>query len=132
MPENIHAVGFYKEMARLYFSADIVLLPSFHEGLGYAILEGAAMGKPQIGSDLAGIRCAIRNGVTGLLFNVGCEESFFSCLQKLLHDESLRATLGKASRDLMLEKFSRREIVAAYVEFYRQIFIEFDQRDTEG
>ena len=48
-------------------AASIVVLPTYREGMSRALLEGAAMGKPLIGTDVAGSRELIDDGVTGLL-----------------------------------------------------------------
>lgn len=57
----------FDDMPDLYAAADIVVQPSYAEGLGLAILEAMASGKPIIGSDTSGIREIIIHEHNGLL-----------------------------------------------------------------
>src|SRR6267378_2212974 len=44
-PDNVRAIGYQTEMGKIYACADVVTLPSEHEGVPYSLLEGAACGK---------------------------------------------------------------------------------------
>lgn len=50
--------------------ADVVVLPSYREGLSRLLLESAAMGKPLIATDVPGCRDVVRHEVNGLLCRV--------------------------------------------------------------
>jgi len=49
-------LGHVDDIPLLYAAADVIALPSWHEGLPRALVEGAAMGKPLLTTDVAGCR----------------------------------------------------------------------------
>jgi glycosyltransferase involved in cell wall biosynthesis len=55
------------EKIRFLQQADIFVLPSYHEGLPYALLESLAAGTPVIASRVGGIPDVVVDGVHGLL-----------------------------------------------------------------
>ena len=47
--------------------ASCIVLPSYREGISRVLLEGAAMGRPLIATNVPGCREVIEDGVTGFL-----------------------------------------------------------------
>ena len=54
--EQVHLLGYRKDVPELYKAADCCIFPSIREGLGLAALEGAASGLPLICADNRGTR----------------------------------------------------------------------------
>ena len=54
--KSIKLLGFISDMKTLYEEADIVVLPSWREGLSKALIEAAAMELPIVCTDVAGCR----------------------------------------------------------------------------
>ncbi len=50
--------------------ADCIVLPSYREGAPRTLIEGAAMGRPTIATDVPGCRDVVEDGTTGLLCRV--------------------------------------------------------------
>ncbi|WP_241801425.1 glycosyltransferase, partial [Pseudomonas putida] len=61
-------VGFTTAPEDYFSAADFLCLPSYREGFPVSILEAGACGIPAIGSDIYGVKDAIRDQQTGLLF----------------------------------------------------------------
>jgi len=59
------------DLRDFYKIADVVILPSFKEGLGYTMLEAGLHRVPFIGSRTGGIAEFIEDGVNGFLFEPG-------------------------------------------------------------
>lgn len=59
--------GYSPDVAAQVAGADCVVLPSWHEGLSRVLMEGAAMGRPLIASDIPGCRETVDDGVNGYL-----------------------------------------------------------------
>ncbi len=51
---NLHLLGFRRDVAELYKTADLYVHPSFREGLPVALMECLASGTPAIGSNIRG------------------------------------------------------------------------------
>lgn len=54
--ENVHFLGYRRDMGDVYAAADLLVHPARREGLGLAVLEGAMAGLPVIARDTRGIR----------------------------------------------------------------------------
>jgi len=59
------------DLRDFYEAADVVILPSLKEGLGYTMLEAGLYKVPFIGSRSGGITEVIEDGINGYLFEAG-------------------------------------------------------------
>ena len=59
--------GFCEDIQSIFSIINIVAVPSISEGLGIAVLEAMAMGKPIVATSVGGIIEILRDGETGLL-----------------------------------------------------------------
>jgi len=62
------------DKARLYHSADMLILPSYDEGLPYVIIEALASGLPIVSTSVGGIPEAVEDGINGFIIEPGSEE----------------------------------------------------------
>ena len=79
-------------------SSDIVVNPSYTEGLPTSVLEAALMGKAVLATDVGGTREIVANREGGLLVEPHDIDGLRSCLDQLLADADLRAGLGSVAR----------------------------------
>ncbi|GAJ06896.1 unnamed protein product, partial [marine sediment metagenome] len=84
--KNVIALGYVKDLHSCYAACDVVVLPSWHEGFPYSLLEGAAAGKALVGSNVPGIDSAIKHNETGLLVPVGEKQALATALIRLRDD----------------------------------------------
>ena len=97
-------------------AANCVVLPSYREGLPRSLLEGAAMARPLIASDVPGCRDVIDDGVTGLLCAVRSSESLAEAMERMLTKTAAeRASMGAAGRRKVETEFDQRLVAAAYL-----------------
>lgn len=97
-------------------NADCVVLPSYREGLPRALLEGSAMGRPVIGTDVPGCREVVEHGITGYLCGARSSEALAGAMLAIagLSSED-RADMGRRARRRMEEQFSNERVSSAYV-----------------
>ena len=74
--ENVHFLGYRRDMGDVYRAADLLVHPARREGLGLAVLEGALAGLPVIARDTRGIRDYARN-----LLRPGTPDQFARAMQ---------------------------------------------------
>ena len=69
--DRIHFWGNIPEAGKLLYAFDVLVLPSFIEGMGIAALEAMAAGLPVVASRVGGIPEAVLDGITGYLIAPG-------------------------------------------------------------
>lgn len=97
--------------------ADLVVLPTYREGLPWVLVE-AAMGKPLVATDMPGCRELVQPGVNGLLVPPRDAPALAEAVERLLADPEQRASFGMASRALAEAKFSDRQVVGQILALY--------------
>jgi glycosyltransferase involved in cell wall biosynthesis len=68
---------------------------SLKEGWGLTVIESNACGTTVIGSNVPGLRDAIKDGETGLLYQYGNIKELSEKILLLINDEDLRNRLSK-------------------------------------
>lgn len=87
------------DLAAAYASADIFVMPSPSETLGFVVLEAMASGLPVVAVAAGGLLDIITQpGVTGLLYPPGDLESAAEATRKLAGDAAVAAAIGRAGR----------------------------------
>lgn len=117
----VELLGYRKDIAALFGAANIVVLPSYREGLPKVLVEAAACARAVVTTDVPGCRDAIEPGVTGLLVPVRDAQALASQLQVLIEDPVLRRKFGQAGRELAMRAFAIEEIVGQHLDVYRQL-----------
>ncbi len=102
--------GFQKDMKAVYRKANIVILPSFGEGIPTVLLEAGASGRAVIASDVPGCRDVVRDGETGLLIPPNNAGMLVKALYQLASDPGLRAKFSTAGRARVVDRFSKETI----------------------
>ncbi len=91
-------------------ASDILVNPSYGEGLPTAVLEGGAMGLATIATDVGGTSEIIQDGKNGILVHPGSVHELKTAIQKLVNDEKLREKLGKVLQKTVREKFDWNKV----------------------
>lgn len=84
--ENVHIIGFRKDVAELCKVADIFCFPSFREGLGIAGIEAMACGLPLITSNIHGINDYSENEINGYSCNSKDVNQFSQNIKQLIEN----------------------------------------------
>lgn len=113
----IEHLGETNDVRPFIADATAVVLPSYREGLPRSLLEGAAMGRPLIATDVPGCREVVDEQVNGFLCAVRDPASLAAAMERLaaLPEERLNA-MGAASRRKVHEQFSEELVVRAYLD----------------
>lgn len=110
--------GFSNDISNLFSKANIVVLPSYREGLPKVLIEAAACGRAVVTTDVPGCRDAIESNVTGLLCKERDADSLAEKIQKLILDKDLRNSMGKAGRELAQKEFDINKVIQKHFEIY--------------
>ncbi|WP_418185382.1 glycosyltransferase family 4 protein [Aliarcobacter vitoriensis] len=110
--------GFSTNIAKVFSDTNIVVLPSYREGLPKVLIEAAACGRAVITTDVPGCRDAIEPNVTGLLCQVRNSQSLANQIEKLILDKELRNSMGKAGRELAKKQFDIKKVIEKHFDIY--------------
>jgi glycosyltransferase involved in cell wall biosynthesis len=108
------------EVAEAMRRCSVFVLPSRNEGLGCVYLEAMSCAKPVIGCCGQGIDEVIDHGRNGWLIPVDGFEQLVQGLSALLWSPELRASIGKAARQTILEKLTLSHQAQHLIRIYRQ------------
>jgi glycosyltransferase involved in cell wall biosynthesis len=119
--EGVEWVGHREDMPDLYARAQVVVLPSYGEGLPKSLVEAAACGRAIIATDVPGCREAVDDGVNGLLVKSRDPVSLADAIQALLQDPDRRAAMGRRGRERAEREFSDEQIVGQTLAVYDEL-----------
>lgn len=113
----IEYLGDAEDVRPFLEAADCIVLPSYREGLPRALLEGAAMAKPLIATDVPGCRHVVDHGTNGLLCAVADPAALAEAmLQMIKMTADQRAAMGQAGRSRIERDFAEEVVVRAYLD----------------
>lgn len=110
--------GYTDDVNKTYSQANVVVLPSYREGLPKSLIEAAACGRSVITTDVPGCRDAIVANETGLLVPVKNASALADAIEKLCVDKELRRRFGVAGRHLAENVFDIRAVVQQHIQLY--------------
>lgn len=113
--------GDVEDIKAAYATLDISVIPSgLPEPFGGVVIESMAMGLPVIGTNIGGTAEQIVDGETGFLLPSKDPLALADALEKLLADEDLRKTMGRAGR-------KRFEACFEFEAFYEKIRMVYSE-----
>jgi glycosyltransferase involved in cell wall biosynthesis len=111
-------VGRTETMALLE-SADILVLPSYAEGMAMSVLEGMSYGLCVVCTPVGSLQYVIENEVTGLIVEPGNVAGLRQALSRAVEDQGLRNRLGAEAARVFASKFD----AASYPNWVRPIYV---------
>ena len=99
--------------------SNLMVLPSYREGLPKSLIEAAACGRAVVTTDVPGCRDAITPNVTRALVKVKNIDSLTSTIQKLINNPQLREQYGNAGRQLAENHFNINNVVEMHMQLYK-------------
>jgi len=105
----------HNELAAIYSSHDIFVLPSFNEGMSNALLEAMASGLPII-TTLTGGSKELLNG-NAVLIEKGSSESILKALNSIIYDTEKLVRMKGLSVERS-RRFSWSKTTQEYIDFY--------------
>lgn len=112
-------VGKQSEMPVMYAAMDLLVLPSFREGLPNVLLEAASMGVPMIASNISGCSDIIQHGVYGYLFPVGDHLALAKWMEAFLENPAESLAMTVKAQNFVQESFSQTEMRDALYHLYQ-------------
>ena len=119
--EYVNWIGHSKDMVKTFQESEIVVLPSYREGMPKSLIEAAAMGKPIVTTNTVGCKECVDDGVNGFLVPVKSGKHLAEALSKLIDNPKLRITMGQASRLKAEKEFDINFVVQKHLMIYQDL-----------
>jgi glycosyltransferase involved in cell wall biosynthesis len=102
-------------------ASDVFTLLSPNEGFSCALAEAMSVGLPSVVSDIPANAQLVDDGVHGLLTAVGDDAAMAGALARLFRDPALRARMGQAARQRIVENYSTGQIADRYEALFAEV-----------
>ncbi len=119
----IKFLGQVDDIPALLQLTDLFVLPSRSEGLSNALLEAMRAGLPCVATAVGGNPEVVLDRKTGYLIPPDDPEALAERILGLIADPALRARMGAASREHVLQEFSVEKMTAKVMAGYRQALV---------
>ena len=119
--EKVIFVGHRDDVYDVIETIDILVLPSYHEGIPMVLLEAMALKRAVIASRVGGIPEVVDHGVNGLLVSAGSENELTAACKLLIRDKSLADRLGEAARSKVEIYFSSKGMCEKVTSIYESV-----------
>ncbi|MDE3197829.1 MAG: glycosyltransferase [Acidobacteriota bacterium] len=114
-------LGVRSDMANVYASMDMVVLPSLDECMPMCVLEAMACSKPVIATRVGAVPDLVSEGVSGYLLDPKDVRGLSAAIQSLLASPELRVRMGEAGLNRVRESFSSGRVAKQYLDLYEHV-----------
>ncbi len=111
-------LGTRHDVPELLTAIDLLVLPSFSEGLSMTLIEGSAAGLPLVASDVGGNNELIEPHVNGLLVPVADADALAGAILEIIDHEQAAQAMGRRSKQRFQRLFEARVMVSRYQQLY--------------
>jgi N,N'-diacetylbacillosaminyl-diphospho-undecaprenol alpha-1,3-N-acetylgalactosaminyltransferase len=119
--KKIMFTGWRDDVPAILAASDIVVLPSYYEGLSVSLMEAMAMSRSLVTTDVPGCRETVEDGWNGFLVPVRDANALARAIRKLIDDPTLREVMGRRSREKAEREFDVRFVVREHLQLYQKL-----------
>jgi glycosyltransferase involved in cell wall biosynthesis len=125
---NVVFTGVRRDMAGVYSSLDMIVLPSWNEATPMCLLEAMAARRPVVASAVGSVPAVVIPGVTGLLCNPGDVAGLSAAIGHLIDDARLAHALAERAREHVARHFSSDVTTGEYTRLYHDALSKHEMR----
>lgn len=120
------------DMPQVLSSANLIVLPSYREGLPKVLLEAAASARAIVATDVPGCREIVRHGANGLLVLPRDSTALARAVRTLLESPEQRERFGEVGRQIAVTEFAEEIVVEQTLDLYRKLLgTKWPRKDAE-
>jgi glycosyltransferase involved in cell wall biosynthesis len=111
---HVDFVGYksQSEVAQMLQTQDMLVLPSFAEGVPVVLMEAMASSLPVVTTQIAGVPELVQDGVSGRLVPPGDADALREAMQQVLSNTAQAEQMGYAGRAKVVNEFDIRQEAA--------------------
>jgi len=119
--KSVIFLGRRSDLASIYASFDVFVLPSLSEGMPLAVLEAMAAKRPVVATRVGAIPEMVKDQQTGLLVDAGDITGLQSAISLLLGRRDLCRSFGQSGHEVAKTLFSSDSMAKNYLGIYRRV-----------
>lgn len=119
--ERFRFLGHVDEIDSIYRQVDVVVLPSYQEGVPRVLLEAAAARRSVIATDIPGCRAIIQTEKSGILVRPKNVPDLADAIDRLAENADLRRQFAEVAYEKVKAKFDVRIINSQTAEIYERM-----------
>ncbi len=116
-----HFHGYMSDPRELVSTAQAAICSSRQEGLGIALLESMALGRPVVAFPVGGVPEIVRDGETGWVAGDKTPQALARSMREAMRDRRRLLELGTGARNFVARACSIEQMCGAYADVYRQL-----------
>ncbi|MDK2840453.1 MAG: hypothetical protein PWQ83_2045 [Thermosipho sp. (in: thermotogales)] len=118
----VNYLGKSEDVRKEIKEVDCIINPSYHEGMSNVLLEGAAMEKFLIASDIPGCREIVENNYNGYTFEVKNSKDLEDKIERFIKlPKEEKQKMSKNSRKKVEKEFDRNIIIDEYLKKIKEL-----------
>jgi glycosyltransferase involved in cell wall biosynthesis len=121
LQEDVTFMGFVSDVPAFLSGIDLFVLPSLYEGLGVAVIEAMAAGKPVVASCVGGLPELVDNEVTGLTVPPGDPPALARAISHVLFRKEALDCMGVKARERVQQHFTMEQMAKKNEGFYYEL-----------
>ena len=114
----------YDQLPAYYAACDIVVLPSWSEGLARILMEASLAAKPIIATDVGGATDIIIDGETGYIVPVNDSQQLAKRIRELLQNPSKASQMGLKGYERALKLFDFEANTIKLIDAWKSLLIK--------
>jgi len=123
-------LGFRHDVPTLLAASDLVVLPTWREGLSIALLEAMAQGCAILTTSIGSNKEATGNGAAALLVAPKQPAELAQAIREAYGNPVLRASLGRRAQEIFDENYTQEKMLSSYHQLYLSLLKEIDSAHT--
>lgn len=116
---SVKYLGRIENIVGFYGLIDIVVLPSWHEGFPYSILEAQSCGVPAVVTNVTGNKDAVVDGITGRWTEAHSAEALANAFLELASKNTAVTQMKSNARQRIVKDFSEKTVMRNLINFYK-------------
>ena len=127
--DRVRLLGWQQNIGNLLSTWDLLMIPSFEEGLPLSALEAMALARPVIASRVGGLPELIVDGETGILLPPGDTDAMVECIAELANDRERLERIGIEGWKHVRADFSSEQMARRTTELYDRLLKRMPEKE---
>ncbi len=113
--------GYREDIPNVLTKSNIVVLPSYREGLPKVLLEAASCGRAIVSTDVPGCREIVKHNQNGLIVPPHDSKALAEAIKILIQNEGLRKNMGLKGREIIEAEFTEEIVIRQTMNLYKEL-----------